>query len=45
MTAARLNHADIGAFDARETLVSSADNGEAAIGENAVAIDDFAKED
>lgn len=45
MPAARLNPADIGVFNARETLVSSADSSEAAIGENAVAIDDFVKED
>jgi hypothetical protein len=45
MSIVRLNPDDIGKFDANETLAASAGNGEAAIRENAVEIDDFAKED
>lgn len=45
MTVARLNPADLGTFNAEETLIASADTGEAAIGENAVQIDDFVKEE
>jgi len=45
MSETRLNPADIGNFDAKETLIASTDSSEAAIGENAVAMDDYVKED
>ena len=45
MSERRLNPADIGTFDAKETLIASADSGEGAIGEHAVQMDDFVKED
>jgi len=45
ITMTRLNPADIGSFDAKETLTASADTSEANIRENAVEIDDFVKED
>ena len=45
LTVPRLNPADLGTFNAQETLTASADTGEAAIGENAVQIDDLVKDD
>jgi hypothetical protein len=44
MSSVRLNPADIGTFNAQETLVASANNGEATIGENTVSMDQFDKE-
>jgi hypothetical protein len=45
MSEIRLNPADIGKFDAKETLIASADSGEGAIGENAVEMDDLGQDD
>ncbi|CAF1234430.1 unnamed protein product [Adineta ricciae] len=45
LTVPRLNPADLGTFNAQETLTASADTGEAAIGENAVQIDDLVRDD
>jgi hypothetical protein len=45
MSSVRLNPNDIGKFDAKETLATSGDNGEAAIRENAVEMDNFVQED
>jgi hypothetical protein len=45
MNTTRLSPTDIGTFDAQETLIASADSGEATIRENAVQIDEFDKED
>jgi len=45
MPAPRWNPADIGTFNIQETLVNSADSGEANVGENTVAMDDLVKDD
>jgi hypothetical protein len=45
MSEIRLNPADIGKFDAKETLIASADSGEGAIEENAVEMDDLVQDD
>lgn len=45
MTIARYNPSEIGKFDVNETLVTSANTGEAAVGENTVEIDNFVKDD
>ena len=41
----RYNPNEIGKFDVNETLIMSANTGEAAVGENAVEIDDFVNDD
>ena len=45
MSAVRYNPSDIGTFDVNETLIASANSGEASVGENAVEIDDYVKDD
>jgi hypothetical protein len=45
MTIARYNPSEIGTFDVNETLTTSADSGEAGVGENTVEIDNFVKDD
>lgn len=45
MTIPRYNPSEIGTFDVNETLTTSANSGEANVGENAVQIDDFVKDD
>lgn len=45
VTLARYNPGEIGTFDVSETLTASANTGEAAVGENAVEIDNFVKDD
>ncbi len=45
MTIARYNPSEIGNFDVNETLTTSANSGEANVGENAVQLDDFVKDD
>jgi hypothetical protein len=45
MNPKRLNPEDIGTFSAQETLIASANSGEATIRENSVQIDAFVKED
>ncbi len=45
MTIARYNPSEIGTFDVNDTLTTSANNGEAAVGENTVEIDNFVKDD
>ena len=45
MSAPRYNPTEIGTFSVQETLVDSADSGEASIGENTVAMDDLVKDD
>ncbi|UJR36852.1 hypothetical protein I4U23_029565 [Adineta vaga] len=45
MTLPRYNPNEIGTFDVNETLTASANTGEANVGENAVEIDSFVKDD
>ena len=45
MTIARYNPGEIGNFDVNETLTTSANTGEANVGENAVQLDDYVKDD
>ena len=45
MNPVRLNPADIGTFNAQETLIASVDSNEASIGENTVSVDDLVKDD
>lgn len=45
MTIARYNPNEIGTFDVNETLITSANTGEANVGENTVEIDNFVKDD
>jgi hypothetical protein len=45
MTIARYNPSEIGAFDVNETLTTSANSGEATVGENTVEIDNFIKDE
>lgn len=45
MTIPRYNPSEIGTFDVNETLTTSANNGEANVGENTVELDDFVKDD
>lgn len=45
MTIARYNPTEIGTFDVNETLTTSANTGEASVGENTVEIDNFVKDD
>ena len=45
MSAPRWNPTEIGTFNIQETLVNSADSGEANIGENTVAMEDLVKDD
>lgn len=41
----RYKPSDIGTFDVNETLTTSANTGEATVGENAVEIDNYVKDD
>jgi hypothetical protein len=45
MSEIRLNPVGIGNFDAKETLIASADSSEGAIEETAVEIDDLVQDD
>jgi hypothetical protein len=45
MTLPRYKPSEIGTFDVNETLTTSADNGEATVGENTVEIDNYVKDD
>ena len=45
MTIARYNPSEIGAFDVNETLTTSSNTSEATVGENAVEIDNYIKDE